>query len=144
MAYLNKVMLIGNIGKDPTIKALANGKCATFSLATTRRYKVNGESKEQTDWHNIVVYGKLADTIEALNVRKGSTLYVEGTISKRGWTDTATGLKKFTTEVKMDNFQLLTPRNSNGIGNDQQGIANDDGFTAGVNYGGESDEDLPW
>ena len=68
MAYLNKVMLIGNIGKDPEIRANPAGrKRVSFSLATSRRYRDNnGETKEQTDWHNIVGWGKIADIIEQL------------------------------------------------------------------------------
>jgi len=116
MAYLNKVMLIGNIGKDPVFSATPNGKKrVSFSLATSRRYRDNnGEQKEQTDWHNIVGWGKVADTMEQLGVKKGNTLYVEGSLTNRSWTDHY-GQKRNTTEVSLDSFQLLTPRNSNGI-----------------------------
>ena len=77
MAYLNKVMLIGNIGKDPEVRVNPNGgrKRVTFSLATSRRYRDNnGEQKEQTDWHNIVGWGKIADIVEQLGIRKGMSL----------------------------------------------------------------------
>lgn len=116
MAYLNKVMLIGNIGKDPEIRANPAGrKRVSFSLATSRRYRDNnGETKEQTDWHNIVGWGKIADIIEQLGVQKGTTLYVEGTLTNRSWTDQATGQKRYATEVNMDTFQLLTPRSQGG------------------------------
>lgn len=121
MAYLNKVMLIGNIGKDPVISATPTGrKRVTFSLATSRRYRDNnGEQKEQTDWHNIVGWGKIADTMEQLGVHKGMTLYVEGTLTNRSWTDQS-GQKRYATDVNMDTFQLLTPRSQNG-GNFQGG-----------------------
>ena len=93
MAYLNKVMLIGNLGRDPEIRMTATGrKKVSFSLATSRRYRdAAGEQKEITDWHNVVGWGKTADIFEQLNVRKGISLFVEGTISYRSWDDQATG-----------------------------------------------------
>ena len=115
MAYLNKAMLIGNIGKDPEIRVSPSTgrKVVTFSLATSRRYRDNnGEQKEQTDWHNIVGYGKVADVFEQLQIRKGTTLYVEGSIQNRSWINQATQQKQYTTEVIIENFQLLTPRNN--------------------------------
>ncbi len=130
MAYLNKVMLIGNVGKDPVISAGATGrKRVSFSLATSRRYRDNnGEQKEQTDWHNIVGWGKIADIIEGLGVRKGMALYVEGSLTNRSWTDQATGQKRYATEVNMDTFQLLTPRG-------QGGAPAAGGFNQGNSYG---------
>lgn len=115
-------MLIGNIGKDPVISASATGrKRVSFSLATSRRYRDNnGEQKEQTDWHNIVGWCKIADTMETLGVHKGMTLYVEGSLTNRSWTDQTTGQKRYSTEVNLDTFQLLTPRGQNG-GNFQGG-----------------------
>lgn len=130
MAYLNKVMLIGNIGKDPEIRMSQTGgrKRVSFSLATSRRYRDNnGEQKEQTDWHNIVGWGKIADIIESLGVRKGMALYVEGSLTNRSWTDQASGQKRYVTEVNMDTFQLLTPRGQGGApgaGSYNQGNAN--------------------
>ena len=124
MAYLNKVMLIGNLGKDPEIRVSQIGgrKRVSFSLATSRRYRDNnGEQKEQTDWHNIVGWGKVADIFEQLGIRKGTTLYVEGSITNRSWTDQTTGRKQYTTEIALDTFQVLTPRQSqNGGGYGQQ------------------------
>ena len=116
MAYLNKVMLIGNIGKDPEVRVNPNGgrKRVSFSLATSRRYRDNnGEQKEQTDWHNIVGWGKIADIVEQLGIRKGMSLYVEGTLTNRSWTD-QNGQKRYSTDVNMDTFQLLTPRGQGG------------------------------
>ena len=130
MAYLNKVMLIGNVGKDPVISAGNTGrKRVSFSLATSRRYKDNnGEPKEQTDWHNIVGWGKVAETMESLGVRKGTTLYIEGSLTNRSWTDQS-GQKRYATEVNLDTFQLLSPRNQNG-GNYQ----NNGSFNQGNSY----------
>lgn len=116
MAFLNKCMLIGNIGKDPEIRTIQQGgrKCVRFSLATTKRYRDNnGETKEQTAWHTVVGWGKVADTMETLGVQKGTTLYVEGELTNRSWTD-QNGQKRFSTEVNMGTFQLLTPRNQSG------------------------------
>jgi single-strand DNA-binding protein len=112
MAYLNKVMLIGNIGKDPEIRVTPTGKKkVSFSLATSRRFRdASGEPREMTDWHNIVGWGKIADIVETLNVRKGMSLFVEGTLTYRSWDDQATGQKRYATDINMDTFQLLTPR----------------------------------
>lgn len=133
MAYLNKVMLIGNIGKDPVISASPSGrKRVTFSLATSRRYRDNnGEQKEQTDWHNIVGWGRVADTMETLGVHKGMTLYVEGTLTNRSWVDQTTGQKRYSTDVNLDTFQLLTPR-SQSNGNYQQ--QNGNSYQGGNSY----------
>ncbi len=122
MPYLNKVQLIGNLGKDPEIRVnQASGrKSVSFSLATSRRYRDNnGEQKEDTQWHNIVGWGKIADVVEQLGIHKGTSLYVEGRLTNRSWTDQASGQKRYVTEVALDTFQLLTPRgtqNGNGYG----------------------------
>ena len=108
MAYLNKVLLIGNTGKDPEFTVTQTGrKRASFSLATTRRYRdANGEQKEQTDWHYLVAWGKTADVIESLGVHKGMPLFIEGSLSYRSWNDT-NGQKRYTPEVTIETFQLL-------------------------------------
>ena len=161
MAYLNKVMLIGNLGKDPAISVTPTGrKRVSFSLATSRRYRDNnGEQKEQTDWHNIEGWGKVADTIESLHVSKGTTLYVEGTLTNRSWTDNQ-NQKRSMTIVSLDGFQLLTPRTQNSGSNQgapsynqatnnayaQQTQRNVNKMLAdeGVDYGPNPDEDLPF
>ena len=120
MAYLNKVQLIGNLGKDPEIRVSpqTGKKSVSFSLATSRRYRDNnGEQKEDTQWHNIVGWGKVAEVFEQLGVRKGTSLYVEGRLANRSWTDQASGQKRYVTEVALDTFQLLTPRNNGTQGN---------------------------
>ena len=114
MAYLNKVLLIGNTGRDPEFTVTQSGrKRATLSLATTRRYRdANGEQKEQTDWHNLVAWGKTADVIEALGVHKGMPLFIEGTLSYRSWND-QNGQKRYATDVVIETFQLLGNRQMN-------------------------------
>lgn len=113
-------MLIGNLGKDPEIRVnQASGKkVVSFSIATSRRYRdANGEQKEDTQWHNIVGWGKIADVVEQLGIHKGTSLYVEGRLTNRSWTDQASGQKRYVTEINMDTFQLLTPRNNGMQGN---------------------------
>lgn len=120
MAFLNKVMLIGNIGKDPEIRVnqISGKKVVKFSLATSKRYRDNnGEQKEQTEWHTIVGFGKLADIFEQLGIRKGMSLYVEGELTNRSWTDQASGQKRYATEINMSTFQILTPRDNGTQGN---------------------------
>ena len=115
MAYLNKVMLMGNIGKDPEIRVnpTSGRKVVKFSMATSKRYRDNnGEQKEQTEWHNVVGFGKTADIFEQLGIRKGTSLYVEGELATRSWVNQATQQKQYTTEINMSTFQLLTPRNN--------------------------------
>ncbi len=110
---LNKVMLIGNVGKDPEVRYLdgnnpnsGNTKVATFTLATTERYRDrNGELRENTEWHNIVAWRNSADIAEKY-IHKGTQLYIEGKLRTRSWTD-QTGNKKYTTEITVDNLQLL-------------------------------------
>lgn len=110
---LNKVMLIGNVGKDPEIRHLESGvSVATITLATSERYKDrNGELKEQTEWHNVVLWRGLADIAERF-VRKGTQVYIEGKIRTRSWEDQS-GQKKYTTEIVADSMQLLGKRSDN-------------------------------
>ncbi len=117
---LNKVMLIGNVGKDPEVRYLdgnnnpnsGSTKVATFTLATTERYRDrNGELRENTEWHNIVAWRNSADVAEKY-IRKGTQVYIEGKLRTRSWTD-QTGNKRYTTEVTVDNLQLLGRKSDN-------------------------------
>ena len=112
---LNKVMLIGNVGRDPEVRYLDgnNGaKVATFTVATTERYKDrNGETRENTEWHNIVAWRNTADVVERF-VRKGTQVYIEGRIRTRSWDD-QTGNKRYTTEIMADTLQLLGRKSDN-------------------------------
>ena len=113
---LNKVMLIGNVGRDPNVRYLEGNnpgnqgrKVATFTLATSERYRDrNGETRENTEWHNIVAWGQPADVCERF-VRKGTQLYIEGKLRTRKYTD-AQGAEKYTTEINVDTLQLLGRR----------------------------------
>ena len=107
---LNKVMLIGNVGRDPEVRYLeGNAKVATFTLATTERFKDrSGELRENTEWHNIVCWRQNADVAERY-VHKGTQLYIEGRLRTRSYIDQA-GVKKYTTEIEAQTFQLLGRR----------------------------------
>ena len=121
MPSLNKVFLIGNVGRDPEVRYLDQGsaqggqstKVATFTLATTDRYRDrSGELRENTEWHNLVLWRQLADLAEKF-IRKGSQIYVEGHIRTRSYNDQQ-GQKKYMTEIVADNVQLLGRRDGEG------------------------------
>lgn len=107
MAGINKVILVGNLGRDPEVRTLESGaKVARFTLATTETYKdrATGERKDTTEWHNIVCWRNLADIAEKY-LTKGRQVYVEGRLRTRSWEDN--GVKKYSTEVNADNFVML-------------------------------------
>jgi single-strand DNA-binding protein len=108
---LNKVMLIGNLGRDPEVRSIPSGQqVASFTLATNRRWTDKaGQRQEQTEWHQIVCWGKLAE-IAAQYLTKGKQIFVEGRIQTRSWDDKQTGEKKYRTEVICENFQMLGQR----------------------------------
>ncbi len=105
--YLNKAIIIGNLTRDPELKAIASGnKVCTFSVATNRTYKdANGTRQEKTDYHNVVVWGKTAENV-ATYMKKGSQILVEGRMETRSWDDAATGTKKYRTEIIADTVQF--------------------------------------
>lgn len=103
---VNKVILVGNAGKDPEVRYMDNGIAkASFPLATNEVYKKNNEKVTQTEWHNVVMWRNLAEIAEKF-VRKGTLLYIEGKIRTRQWED-KDGNKRYTTEIVADNLQLL-------------------------------------
>ena len=110
MAGINRVILIGNLGKDPEIRNLETGvKVANFSLATTETYRSkNGDKVEHTEWHNLVLWRGLAEVAENY-LKKGNSIYVEGRIRTRDWTD-KDGNKRYTTEILVDNMVMLGGR----------------------------------
>ena len=119
---LNKVLLIGNVGKDPEIRHLQGGaSVATITLATSERYRDrNGETREQTEWHTVIAWRQLADLAENY-IRKGSQIYVEGKIRSRSWDD-QNGQKRYVTEIQADTIQLLGRRSDSPSGQPQQGM----------------------
>ena len=107
MASVNKVILVGNLGKDPEVKKFDSGiKNASFSLATTEKFKNKaGEQVNNTEWHNIVVWGALSDVAEKY-LKKGSQIYLEGKIKTSSWEDKS-GSKRYKTEIYADSFTML-------------------------------------
>lgn len=108
---VNKVILLGNVGKDPEVKFLPSGSAvANFSIATSERFKdKGGEFQDRTEWHNITAYGKLAEIIRDY-VKKGSKLYVEGRLTTRSWDDKESGKKVYRTEIVVNDLSLLSGR----------------------------------
>ena len=103
---VNKVQLLGNIGKDPEVRETKAGNVANMVIATSERYTdKSGQKQEKTEWHNLVVFGKLADVV-AKYVKKGDKLYVEGSITTRKWEDKE-GNTRYNTEIKVRDLTML-------------------------------------
>jgi single-strand DNA-binding protein len=138
MAGVNKVILIGNLGKDPEITNIGNDvKKAAFSLATTESYKAkDGTKVEQTDWHNIIVWRGLADVAEKY-LHKGSKVYIEGRIKPRSYDD-KDGVKRYFTEIVADNFLMLDNKPNTGY-NDPGAMPPPESIS-----GTTPDDDLPF
>jgi single-strand DNA-binding protein len=109
MASLNKVTLIGNLGRDPETRYTPDGSAITnLSIATTSSWKdkASGEKKEETEWHRLVFYNRLAE-IAGEYLKKGSSIYVEGRLKTRKWQDKETGQDKYSTDIVVDQMQML-------------------------------------
>jgi single-strand DNA-binding protein len=105
MGSVNKVILVGNLGRDAEVKVTASGQSvASFSIATTETWTKDGEKKEKTEWHRIVLWGRQADTLQPY-LTKGKQVYIEGRLETRQWEKD--GQKHYTTEVKADRIVLL-------------------------------------
>ena len=127
MASVNKVIIVGNLGRDPEMRTFPSGdSVANVTIATTDRWrdKNTGENREATEWHRVVFNGKLAE-IAGQYLRKGSQVYVEGSLRTRKWTDQATGQERYATEIRADSMQMLGSRQSGG---QQQGGYGDEGY----------------
>jgi len=129
---VNKVILIGNLGKDPEVRTMQNGnKVANISIATSEswRDKASGERKEKTEWHRVVIFGKLADIAEKY-LKKGSKVYVSGQLQTRKWQD-KDGQDKYSTEVVLQGFNgeltMLDGKGGGGGGGGGGGADMDDG-----------------
>jgi single-strand DNA-binding protein len=115
MASVNKVIIVGNLGRDPEMRTFPSGdRVANVTIATTDRWKdkQSGEMKEATEWHRVVFNGRLAE-IAGEYLRKGSAVYVEGSLRTRKWTD-KDGVEKYTTEIRADQMQMLGKREGMG------------------------------
>jgi single-strand DNA-binding protein len=119
MASVNKVIVVGHLGRDPEIRTFPSGdQVANVTVATTDKWKdkQSGEMKEATEWHRIVFNGRLAE-IAGQYLRKGSQIYVEGSLRTRKWTDQA-GVEKYSTEIRADQMQMLGGRQGGDQGDD--------------------------
>jgi len=117
---VNKVILIGNLGRDPEIRSTANGtQQATFSIATSESWddKDSGEKREKTEWHKIVAWRRLAE-ICGQYLKKGSQVYIEGKLQTRKWSDQDNN-ERYTTEIVAQNIQILSPSGQQGGGSSQ-------------------------
>ncbi|MBR9830687.1 single-stranded DNA-binding protein [Acidiluteibacter ferrifornacis] len=116
MAGVNKVILVGNLGKDPEVRHLENGAVvANFSMATSETYKdKNGVRQTQTEWHNVVLWRGLAEIAEKF-LKKGNMIYIEGKLRTRSWEDKE-GVTRYTTEVVGDSMTMLGSKSDNNSG----------------------------
>lgn len=114
---LNKVIIAGRVGQDPEISYFGNNneKCSVkLSIATNESWKdkATGEKVEKTEWHNIVMYGKIAETVDTY-VKKGSQIYLEGKLQTKSWDDKETGKKRYKTEINANVFQFVGSKKDN-------------------------------
>ncbi|MDC1133482.1 single-stranded DNA-binding protein [Alphaproteobacteria bacterium] len=124
---VNKVTLVGNLGRDPEIRAMQNGdKIVQLSLATSDRWKDknSGEQREKTEWHRVVIFNDALGRIAEQYLKKGSTVYIEGQLQTRKWTDQQSGQEKYTTEVVLQRYRgdltLLGMRPDSSLSNQNQ------------------------
>ena len=140
---VNKVILVGNLGRDPEVRSTQNGdKIVNFSIATSERWKdkSTGEQREKTEWHRIVIFNENLARIAEQYLRKGSSVYVEGQLQTRKWQDQS-GAEKYTTEVVLQRYRgeltLLGGRDSGGGGGGSDySRGGDDGYGGGGSGGG--------
>lgn len=147
---VNKVILIGNLGRDPEVRTMQSGdKVANFSVATSERWKDrnSGEMRERTEWHRVVIFGRTAEIAEQY-LRKGSKVYIEGQLQTSKWEDKQTGQERYTTEVVIRPYRgemtmLDSRRDGGGMSDsyDRGGSYDSDGRGGGSGggYGGERD-----
>ena len=141
---LNKVMLIGNLGRDPEVRSTPSGQnVATFSIATNRRWRDrDGNRQEETEWHNIEVWGRQAE-IAGQYLRRGSKVFVEGRIKTDSWDDRETGAKRYKTKIVCENFKMLDSRGAGGSEFDSG--SGGGGYSPGPPAGGgPDDDDIPF
>jgi single-strand DNA-binding protein len=151
---VNKVILLGNVGKDPEIRSTGGGTMvANFSLATSDRFQdAQGNWQDRTEWHNLVAFKRTAEIVRDY-VKKGSKLYIEGKIQTRSWEDKDTKAKKYRTEIIVNDLSLLSGRDDSGpysrssnasnsaANEDQRQPAGTDDFAQSAEI---SDDDIPF
>ena len=150
---VNKVTLVGNLGRDPEVKAMQNGdKIVQLSIATSDRWKdkSSGEQRERTEWHRVVIFNDALGKIAEQFLKKGSTVYLEGQLQTRKWTDQQSGQEKYTTEVVLQRYRgeltLLGSRSENQISNDQQidQIGQSNKVSMSDNIASDLDDEIPF
>ena len=154
---VNKVTLVGNLGRDPEIRAMQNGdKIVQISIATSDRWKdkSTGEQRERTEWHRVVIFNEALGKIAEQYLKKGSTVYIEGQLQTRKWTDQQSGQEKYTTEVVLQRYRgeltLLGSRPDNQLNNEYQNSQIDqsdvqvDGNSAKSNVASDLDDEIPF
>ena len=151
---MNKVILVGRLGKDPEVRHTNNGgKIASFSLATSESWndRASGERKEKTEWHRVVIFSTGLCDIAEKYLRKGSQVYLEGQLQTRKWTGDD-GNDRYTTEVVLGQFRselrMLDSRNNENVGENpldsSNGISDTDGSAEGSSLAGDLDDEIPF
>ena len=149
---VNKVTLVGNLGRDPEIRAMQNGdKIVQLSIATSDRWKDknSGEQRERTEWHRVVIFNDALGKIAEQYLKKGSTVYLEGQLQTRKWTDQQSGQDKYTTEVVLQRYRgeltLLGSRSDNQVNNDYSKSEIDQSNESPVsNIASDLDDEIPF
>ncbi|HUJ13699.1 MAG TPA: single-stranded DNA-binding protein [Thermoanaerobaculia bacterium] len=138
---INKVILVGRLGKDPEIRSTPNGSSvAKFTVATDERYTdKNGEKQERTEWHNITAWGKLAE-ICGQYLRKGKLVYIEGSIRTDSWDDKESGQKRYRTEIVANTMKMLDRKGDDNSGGSYAGARKSSGTATQV----EEEDDVPF
>ena len=139
---VNKVIIVGNLGRDPEVRTTPSGQSvANFSVATTRRWNDrDGNRQEKTEWHDVVCWGKQAE-IAGQYLTKGKQIYVEGRLETRSWEDKTHGDKRYRTEIVCDNFQMLGRKGESNAGG---GGGGGGGPQSGGGGGNSFDDDIPF
>ena len=150
---VNKVTLIGNLGRDPEVRAMQNGdKIVQLSVATSDRWKdkSSGEQRERTEWHRVVIFNDALGKIAEQYLKKGNTVYLEGQLQTRKWTDQQSGQENYTTEVVLQRYRgeltLLGSRTENQIGNYQDNAQIDQSNQVSISddVASDLDDEIPF
>lgn len=147
---VNKVILVGNLGRDPEVRhTQAGGLIVQLSIATSENWrdKASGERRERTEWHRVVIFNEKLAEVAQKYLRKGAKLYVEGQLQTRKWTDQS-GVEKYTTEVVLPRFggsmTMLDGRGGEGAASSDYGQDSPSGAPAPTRGGGDLDDDIPF
>lgn len=142
MASVNRVILIGNLGKDPETRHMQNGDAVTnITLATTDTWKKDGEKQSKTEWHNVVFYKKLAEIVSEF-CRKGNPIYIEGRLETRKWTDKS-GVERYTTQIIADEMRMLGSKPSGETREKSEPVRQQESKPS-VSGFDDMEDDIPW